>query len=197
MRREDSLPIGKDYVPKMGDLLFNDSHPLIIIANIYSLDRSSLQVNKNFKLELLKHEFLKKIIQRKEIIWSQHKNDFRLFPDNDIHGKTSNREGITYRMYCYYNDFEQYIRLYASRYYNYPQEKVRVVTGTRKIVTVDHSLCKDYYFDGTNGTNIRNVCNYWGGKRSEPLSSLVTKKFKYLGNLYLDFLKEDIMGNYI
>jgi hypothetical protein len=189
--------IDKDYVPQVGDVLSNDKHSCITIEMIYKLDRYSYRVNRNYNDDLFKYEALKKVIRRKEIIWSQHKFDFQLFPvtspahrGNDEEQTIDIRKNITFHIYLFYNDNKQYQRLYNSKYDFPPQRKSRVIIGKKIMVRVNHSLCreevpadeKQYHSSGRG-------CYYWYGKKATPLGSLVNQKFVYHGNIYSDLLE--------
>ena len=173
--------IDKDYVPKIGDVLSNDIHPCIIIETIYSLDKKSLRVNKNYNDHMFKHELLHGVIQKREIIWEQHKFDLEFFPETNSPNPFADRINVSYRTYCFYHDHKRYQRLYQSKYYSQPDRKVRVVIGQNPMVRVSHVLC--IYSNG------KNRCYYWGGKNAMALSSLVNQKFVYQGNIYTDIFE--------
>ena len=183
--------IDKDYMPLPGDVLSNEHHPLIIIEGIYYLNKTSSKVNRNYNDQIVKHELLKKIITRKEAIWNQHKLDYTLFPERTTNNQTGGdkRNNINYQRYCFYNDQRQYVRLYKSRYTFPPTSKIRVVTGKKTMMRVNHGLCKSNYVsaDGTIGTK---SCTYWYGRQSMPLTLLVSKGFIYHGNVYNDTLQQ-------
>jgi len=190
MKREESVVIDKSYVPKVGDILWNDDHPLITIQSVYALDKTSLRVNKNYNLKLLKHEALMKITARKEEIWNQHKNDLKFFPEISRKQVTINRDkNVKYFSYLFYNNYNQYKRLYQSKYSSPPTRKVKVVTGQKTMVRVTHGLCKSFYIH--NGKQMIKSCFYWGGIKSTAVSTLITQNFKYLGNIYQDLLEEN------
>lgn len=191
MKREESVVIDKDFLPKLGDVLWNNHHPLITIQSIYSLDKRSLRVNKKYNLQVTKHEWLMKVIARKEAIWSQHKNDLSFFPEKNVNNITINRDNITYMGYCFHNDTKQYDRLYRSRYFVMPPRKERVLIGQKTIVRVSHGLCK---FRHPLSFNVNGImvpqsvsCGYYGGTYATPLSFLISQQFKYLGNIYEDY----------
>lgn len=197
MKREKAVQIDKSYVPKIGDILCNGAHPLIIIQNVYYLDKISYRVDKSYNLQLIKHEALKKIIRRKEIIWSQHKEDLRLFPEAEDkvypnNMDTSNRKdpNLNFWTYLYHNDRHQCRRLYHSRYSSIPSRKIRVIIGKKTMVTVGHGLCKTFV-KNIDGTIDMYKCYHWDGYGSNPLSALVTQGFKYIGNIYYDYLEEN------
>jgi hypothetical protein len=196
MRREESLVIDKSYAPKIGDVLWNERHPLIVIQDIYDLDRTSLRKNKSYTLQVLKYQALLKIIKRKEAIWDQHKHDLNFFPDLasgsmiiDRNNPNYYNPNYSYALYLYYNDFNQYRRLYNSKYSKMPSKKVRVKIGKKPMVTISHSLCKHFVVYG-NSKYTGYACNYWGGRHSQSVISLVNQGFKYIGNIYQDLLQE-------
>jgi hypothetical protein len=188
--------IDKNYVPQVGDVLSNNKHSCITIETVYDLDRSSYRVNKNYNDDLFKYEALKQVVRRKEIIWDQHKLDFQLFPVTspahrgaDEEQTLEIRKNLTLAMYLVYNDNKQYKRIYCSKYCLGPDKKVRVITGAKTMVRVNHGLCREkvevtqYYPSGQRG------CYYWYGKHATPLISLINQKFVYHGNIYKDMLE--------
>jgi hypothetical protein len=187
--------IDKDYEPHVGDVLSSIEHSLIIIENIYNLDKKSYVVNKNYNDHLFKHELLHKVITRREIIWEQHKLDLKLFPEKVIN-KHVQRQNMSYLLYCMYNDYPRYHRLYQSKYYYPPTNKIRVVTGKKPMVRVNHGLCfkkvedskRKYYPTGQIG------CCYWYGKKATPLVSLINQKFVYNGNIHKDIILRSKMS---
>jgi len=174
--------IDKYYVPRVGDVLSNDEHSLATIEIVYSLNRMSSRINRSYNDQLFKRELLKKVIQRKEIIWDQHKLDYKLFPEASSIGQTGGekRKSTDYMMYCFYNDMKQYKRLYCSKYRYEPNPKIRVVTSQKTMVRVNHGLCL---------RDNEHKCYYWGGKHATPLSLLINQKFIYHGNIYSDILE--------
>ena len=191
MRREESLVIDKSYVPQLGDVLWNELHPLVVIQGIYALDKRSSRVNRSYDLQVLKHKALQKIITRKEIIWEQHRHDLRIFPERNRNNTTNNRTNITYMGYLLHNDMNQYIRLFRSKYSDMPPKRISVVTGKKPMVIVSHGLCKNRVASETFGTYAGYACRRWGGRNSQSVISLVNQGFKYLGNICTDLLQEE------
>jgi hypothetical protein len=179
--QEKSTIIDKDYVPQPGDVLSNDEHSLIIIEQVYSLNKTSLRVNRNYNDHVFKYELLQKVIRRREAIWNQHKNDFKLFPDPTE--RTQNRDKLFYHMYLYYNDYNRYERLYMSKYSSLPTRKNRVVIGQKTMVRANHIFC-----ELTNANGNMRGCNKWYGKYATPLTYLINKKFVFQGNIRDDFM---------
>jgi hypothetical protein len=183
--------IDKNYVPQVGDVLSNNKHSCITIETVYDLDRSSYRVNRNYNDQLAKYEVLQKIIQRKEIIWAQHKLDFQLFPITtpahrgaDEEQTLEIRKNLTLAMYLFYNDNKQYKRIYCSRYRLGPDKKVRVIIGAKTMVRVNHGLCLEKVGVSQYNTSGQRGCCYWYGKKSMPLGSLVAQKYIYRGNIF-------------
>jgi len=174
--------INKNYRPICGDMFSTDSglksghklsHSLMIIENVYELHRKSSRINRNYNDQLFKHELWKKLTERREIIWNQHKNDLKLFPNkNDYFAKKyPDRSKASYTVYCYYNDSKRYGRLYNSKYEYPPSKKVQVITGTKIMLRISHGVCSC-------------TGNYSGYSQATPLSALITKKAIYKGNLF-------------
>jgi hypothetical protein len=179
--QEKSVVIDKNYVPRVGDVLSNATHPLVIVERVYTLPKRSSRVNKNYNDHLFKHEALKKIIKRKEIIWEQHKFDYRLFPEQNVSHllSRSNRKNLFYSVYLFYTNPEQYKRLYTSNYRYSPQRRNRVIIGKKTMVTINHGLCFKIY-----NSREKTPCLAWYRRYSVPLSYLINQKYAYQGNIY-------------
>jgi hypothetical protein len=184
--QQKSTVVDKDYVPRVGDVLSNYEHPLITIEVVYERNRYSSRVNRNYNDQLFKYEVLQKIIQRKEIIWHQHKYDLQLFPttNTSIHPTLKDRDNLTYPLYLFYNDNQQYHRLYASKYHYKPTTKVSMVIGTKTVVRASHALCTHQQV----GSGVIISCDYWYGKRATALTYLVNHNYIYKGNIYDDIM---------
>jgi hypothetical protein len=177
--------IDKNYIPLPGDILSNNYHSLMIVEKSYNLEKRSYRINKNYNEHMTRYEWLEKVIRRKEIIWDQHKNDLKLFPDKNQRSSRVNmsydtsRVKMSYNTYCYFNDYNQFKRLYGSKYRNFPNRKVLVTTGVKKMIRISHATCSC-----TNG--------FWGYSKGTPLSSLITKKSVYKGNIHALIRENDL-----
>ena len=172
--------IDKNYTPRPGDILSNNYHSLMIVEKFYTLDRASRRINRNYNEQLTRYEWLKKVIRRKEIIWDQHKNDLKLFPDKKQASSNISRVNMSYKTYCYYNYPNQFDRLYGSKYRNFPKRKVLVTTGVKKMMRISHATC--------SCTN-----DFFGGySKATPLSSLITQKTVYKGNIHALIRENDL-----
>ena len=189
-----SKVIDKSFQPKIGDVLSNDNHNLLIVQGFYTLGKYSYRINRSYNDHIFKQQWLKKAIQRNEAIWEQHKNDLKLFPTttDDPTFPRDSRDDITYKLYLYYSNHSKYTRLYRSKYIQPPAKKVRVNTGDKIMVRVNHVLCnKKFNVNVINPYKPLYSC-YWG-RESIALSSLITQKFMYMGNI-IDWLQENNKG---
>lgn len=204
MQEVKGILLDKDYKPQMGDVLYLEGeHPFAMIQGIYVLDRYGMRKDKDFNKKMIRHEVLHKIIRRKEIIWSQHREDFEYFPNNirEDHPRyyyltSLSRDSMSYNFYCSVYKQREHQRLYNSKYYYEPVEKIRTKIGERTMITVNHSFCRSNIDikDGVivmgkqTGQYWYGLCSYYGSKRSLPLSHYINNQYRYIGNVYLDVI---------
>ncbi len=189
--QEKSVVIDKNYVPRVGDVLSNVTHPLVIVERVYALPKRSLRVNRNYYDQLFKHELIKKVIEKREIIWEQHKNDLKLFPEVALLGR--DHTNTLYKTYLFYNDRNRHERLYRSKYAYAPNRKIRVITGFKTMVRLSHGLCRYQpilsHHEQNDQDYYSRACPYWYGKHATALSYLINNQFIYCGNINTDILQ--------
>ena len=186
MQKVKPFILDKSYVPNIGDILrLRDNHPFVVIENVYFLNKRGIRVNKDYDKEYIRHLALQKIIRRKEIIWSQHKNDFDLFPETIIYRTTATRDTMTYSGYCLMQRQAEFNRLYNSKYTIAPKRKKTQITGEQMIVTATHRLCK-FGIETEENEEPRDItyCSHYGATRSLPLSRYITQGYECIGNVY-------------
>lgn len=189
--------IDKNYQPTIGDVLYLEGqHPFVVVTRVYELPIYKKTNNADFQKELIRYSLIHKIIRKKEKLWQEDRFDLNLFPEDPIGAKRikySDRGGIAYATYCAIHDPTRYQRLYLSKYFQYPQMQKRQQVGTRKMITVTHSLCvTDLELNKTSSVYGGRVgwggkyCIFYGSSRSLPLSHYITNRYKYRGNVYTD-----------
>jgi hypothetical protein len=190
--RQKNIIVDKKYLPMPGDILSNDCHSSVIIDRVYLLPKYSRRVDKNYNDNLFKHEVCRKIIQRKEIIWTQHKFDILMFPEN-VRTLRINREHMDFREYCLESNLKQYNRLYKSKYYLLPQRKKKVQIGFKTMVKINHSMCGwQLRSHGSIIQGVNREC--FAGRFSVSVSYLINHYYKYLGNIFIDIVSPFVVS---